>query len=96
MKPQVEALDDGVVVLGKIAKKHTQSAYDALGMLLQLEQKCLQKHLSGVGALIGHIEEALREKFFPALFRGEEVDADFQKILGHSVKRGSLIILEPQ
>ena len=37
---------------------------------------------------MGLIEEALREKFFPALFRGDEITADFQKILGHSVKHG--------
>ena len=35
------------------------------------------------------IEEVLREKLFPALFGGEE-------ILGHSVKHGSLGILDPQ
>ena len=35
---------------------------------------------------MGPIEEALREKFFPALFGGEEINADFWKILGHSVK----------
>ena len=32
------------------------------------------------------IEEALREKLFPALFGGEDINADFRKILGHSVK----------
>ena len=40
------------------------------------------------------IEEALREKFFPALFRGEEINTDFRKILGHSNKHGSLGILD--
>ena len=42
------------------------------------------------------IEEALREKFFPALFRWEEINADFRKILGHSVKHGGLGILDLQ
>ena len=41
------------------------------------------------------IEYALREKLSPALFRGEEVDADFWKIPGHSVKRGRLGTPEP-
>ena len=36
---------------------------------------------------MGPIEEALRDKFFPALFRGEEINAYFGKILGNSVKR---------
>ena len=39
---------------------------------------------------MGPIEEALREKFFPALFGGEEINADFRQILGHSVKHGGL------
>ena len=39
---------------------------------------------------MGPIEEALREKNFPSLFGGEEITADFLKILGHSVKYGSL------
>ena len=41
-----------------------------------------------------HIEEALRENLFPTLFGEEEIDADFRKILGHSVKQGGLGILE--
>ena len=45
---------------------------------------------------MGPIDEALQETLFPALFRGEEVDADFRKILGRSVKCGGLGIPEPQ
>ena len=45
---------------------------------------------------MGPIEEALREKFFPALFGGENVNSDFRKILGHSVKHGGLVILDPR
>ena len=44
---------------------------------------------------MGPIEEALREKLFPALFGGEEINAHFRKILGHSVKHGSLGIPYP-
>ena len=45
---------------------------------------------------MGAIEEALREKFLPALFRGEEINADFRKILGHSIKHGGLCIPDPR
>ena len=44
---------------------------------------------------MGPIEEALREKFFPLLFGGEEITANFRKILGHSVKHGGLGIPDP-
>ena len=45
---------------------------------------------------MGPIEEALREKFFPALFGGEEINTDFRKILGHSVKHRGLGIPDPR
>ena len=45
---------------------------------------------------MGPIEEALREKFSPALFGGEEINANFRKILSHSVKHGGLGIPDPQ
>ena len=45
---------------------------------------------------MGPIEEALREKFSPVLFMGEEITADFRKILGHSVKHGGLGIPDPR
>ena len=40
--------------------------------------------------MIGTIDEALREKFAPALFGGDEIDANFWQILGHSVKHDGL------
>ena len=45
---------------------------------------------------MGLIEEALREKLFPALFGGEDINSDFRKILFHSVKYGRLVIPDPR
>ena len=45
---------------------------------------------------MGTVEEALREKFHPVLFGGEDINADIQQILGHSVKRGGLGIPDPR
>ena len=45
---------------------------------------------------MGPIEEALREKSSPALFGGEEINANFWKILGHSVNHGGLGIPNPR
>ena len=45
--------------------------------------------------MVSLIEEALREKFSPALFGGEDINADFWQVLGHSVKHGSSGIPEP-
>ena len=45
---------------------------------------------------MGPIKKALRDKFFPSLFGGEEITYDFRKILGHSVKYGGLGIPDPR
>ena len=85
----------GVRVLGQIVRRKPQSDYSGLGMSLQLEWQYLQRTVPIVGTRIGPIEEFLREKLFPALFMGEEINAGFQKILGHIVKHGGLVIPEP-
>ena len=65
-------------------------------MSLQSEWQYLQRTVPEVGTMMGPIEEALREKSLPSLFGGEEIDADFRKILGHSVKHGGLGIPDPR
>ena len=65
-------------------------------MSLKLEWQYLQRTFPGVVTLMGPIEEALREKSPPSLFGGEEIDADFRKILGHRVKHGGLGIPDPR
>ena len=91
----METWAHGVRVLGKISRLHPQSAYAGLGMSLQLEWQYLQRTVPGVGTLMGIIEEALREKFFPALFGGEEINAEFRKILVHGINHGGLGIPDP-
>ena len=63
---------------------------------MQLEWNYLKRTVPGVGTLIGPIEEALREKSFPAIFGEEEINANFWQILGHSVKHGGLGIPDPR
>ena len=46
VKHQVEAWAHGVIVLGKISRRHPQLAYAILGMLLQLEWQYLKKKLA--------------------------------------------------
>ena len=63
VKPQVEAWTHGVRVLIKIVRNYLQS--------FKLKWQYLKRTVPRVGTLTGHIEEALREKFFHALFRVE-------------------------
>ena len=67
---EMEAWASGVSILGKIDRRPPQSAYAGLGMLLQLDWQYLQRHVPEVVTLMDPIEEALREKFFPAIFGG--------------------------
>ena len=96
VKTQVEAWAHRVRVLGKIDRRHPQLDYYGLGMSLQLEWQYLQRTVPGVGTLMGPIEEAPREKFYPALVVGEEINSDFWQILGHSVNYGCLGIPDPR
>ena len=75
----MEAWAHGVITLIKISKRHPQLAYAGLRVSLQLKFQYLKRTVPGVGTLMVPIEEAPRETFFPALFRGKEVDADFRK-----------------
>ena len=61
---------------------------------MKIDWQYLQRTVLGVITLIGPIEEALREKLFPLLFRGEDINANFRKILVHSVNHGGLGILD--
>ena len=75
----MEAWAQRVKVLAKISRRHPQLAYAGLGMLLQSEWNYLQRTVPGVGTLMGPIEEALREKFFPSLFGGRRSTLIFGK-----------------
>ena len=79
VKPQVEAWSHGVRVLAKISRRHPQSAYAGLGMLLKLEWQYLQRTVPRVGTLMGPIEEALGEKLFPSIFGGGRSQPTFGK-----------------
>ena len=96
VKPQVEAWSHGVRALGQIARRHPQLDYAVLGMSLQIKWKYLQRTVPVVGTLMNPIEEALREKLFPALFGWEEINANFRQTLGHRVKHGGLGIPDPK
>ena len=49
-----------------------------------------------VVTLMDAIGEAIRDIFPPRYLVGEEINADFRKILGHSAKHGGLCIPDPQ
>ena len=70
LKEKVQRWTKSVSVLAGVAHKHPQSAYAGLKKSLQLEWAFVQRVTPGVGEAFGPVEEALREIFVPALFRG--------------------------
>ena len=64
--------------LGMVRRRRSkEEEADDLAGEEELEWQYLQRTVPGVGTLMGPIEEALREKFFPALLWGGEINAHF-------------------
>ena len=70
LEKKVQVWKESVHVLAGVAHKHPQSAYSGLQKSLQQEWDFVQRVTPGVGAAFGPVEEAFREVFVPALFRG--------------------------
>ena len=69
---QVETWWYGVKRLAMVARRFPQTAYAGLTKSLQFEWQYLQQVVPGLREAFGLVEEALRDKFFPALL---QVDA---------------------
>ena len=92
----MDAWAHGLSTLYEISKLHPQLDYTILGISLQLKWQYLQRTIPVVGTLVGYIRDSLRETFFPAILGGRDVNDDYQKILGLSIKRDGLVISESQ
>ena len=92
VKPQVEVWSHGVRLLDKNIPTAPPVGLCRLWYVVANQVSVPAKYCPVVGTLMGPIEEALRETFFPALFWGEDIDADFWNILGNIVKHGGLYL----
>jgi hypothetical protein len=86
-----------VEVLTKCAYTQPQIAYAALVIVLQNEWTHLSRIVPNVGPLLAPIEEAIREKFIPALFgfSPSDLTGEMRYLLSLSVKQGGLAIRHP-
>ena len=89
-------MEVGVQAIAKVAKRHPQTDYDGLGMLLQLKWQYLQRNLPVVSAPMEPIDTALKEAFFTALFWGEDVEDGLRYVLRYGVKFSGLGIPAPR
>ena len=70
LKENIKGWTESVNILSGVAQKHPQSAYAGLQKSLQQEWDFLLSVTTGVGDSFGRVEEALKETFVPALFKG--------------------------
>ena len=70
LREKVQGWTELVNVLAGVAHKHPQYSYAGLQKSLQQEWDFVQRVTPGLGEAFVPVEEALREIFFPALFRG--------------------------
>ena len=67
---------NGVEKLAKVAQKYPQAAYEGLVNCLQAEWQYLCRVEPGVGAHLTPVEDALMDKFMPALLGTMETTPD--------------------
>ena len=68
IQPMVTKWVGGVERLAKVAQRYPQAAYAGLVNCLQAEWQYLCRVEPGVGTHLAPVEDALRNKFIPALF----------------------------
>ena len=95
MGKKIQGWKELVAILAGVALKHPQSAYAGLQKSLQQELAFVQRVTPGVGAAFGPVEEALREVFVLALFRGLTEGLTTRENTRLPVKQAGLAILDP-
>ena len=92
---KVEGWTESIATLAGVALKHPQSAYAGPQKSLQQEWAFVQRVTPGVGAAFAPVEEALREVFLSALFRGLTEGLPTSENTRLPVKHAGLAIPDP-
>ena len=95
IEQKVEAWEEGVEALSKIAKNHPQAAYAGMQRSLQQEWQFLQRVTEDLGPTFCGIEERLAKKFIPALFGTELEDPAVRILSTLPVKEAGMAIPNP-
>ena len=93
-----EKVEKWVALIGKmtdIAADHPQAAYTALTRSVQCEWQYVQRTVVGCGPWFAPIEQALSERFLPALLRQERVSPAMRQLYALPVKFGGLGLPDP-
>ena len=70
LEEKVEGWSASVAIMSGVAVKHPQTDYTGLKKSLQKEWNIVQRVTLDKGTVLQPIEDALRDAFLPALFKG--------------------------
>ena len=93
-----QKVEKWVALIGKladIAVDHPQAAYTAVTRSVQCEWQYVQRTVVGCGPWFAPIEQALVERFLPALLRLEHVSPELRQLYALPVKFGGLGLPDP-
>ena len=82
-------------ILSGVAQKHPQSAYTGLQKFFQQEWDFVQRVTPGVGEYFGPVEDALKETFVTALFKGLREGVPERGVTRLPIKQARLALSGP-
>ena len=82
-------------IMARVAEKHLQTAYADLQKFLQQEWIFLPRVTLNIGAALQTIEDALRDAFLLALFKGFTSQIPWRSATGLSFKQYGIAIPDP-
>ena len=95
LKENIKGWTEFVTILSRVAHKHPQSAYAGLKKALQQEWAFVQRVTPVVGDSFGPVEEALKETFVTAFFKGLQEGVPEQRVTRLPVKQAGLSLTNP-
>ena len=96
LAPQIQAWVDGVDRLAKIAKRFPQTAFAGLSRSLQSEWHYVQRVTPGCSEHFAPLEEAISQRFLPALFDSPPAEiAALRDLIALPVRCGGLGVPNP-
>ena len=95
LKENIQGWTESVNILAGVAQKHPQSTYAGLKKSLQQEWDFVQRVTPGVGDSFGPAEDALKETFVPAFFKGLREGVTERGVTRLPVKQAGLALPNP-
>ena len=94
-KEKIQGWAESVNILSGVTQKHPKYSYVGLQKSLQQECVFVQRVTPEVRESFGPVEDALKETFVPALFKGLRKGVTERGVTRLSIKHAGLALLDP-